>query len=545
MARRSVHALLVALVAIAVLRVRAAPDGARGFTFPDAYHYADIGRQIARGDGMTTLQTYPYVLAWLRETGLPTAPPWPNVTRFPLLPLMYAPCFRIAGADEHATRRIGDAFWVATAVATFLLGAALCGTGPGLLAAGFQVLSLTPLGFVRAGLPDLPASLAIVAATLGVAVIVAPRSERDGDGGATRSALRRAAPLGLGLLLGLAFLLRYDLIALLAAAFAVIASGRGTAGRRAAALVLAGWLVPVALWLVHGALATGVPGAYLGLDRNLLGRDGVRDVYASATWESPWSVLRREPGVLAAKLAQLAWPVRAWRDLFGWRLAWLAPLSLVALAALVRARHAAERAALFVALSFVMRSLIFTVTHHEARFHASFAPVLLVLTVGAGSALAPSMPMRPRVRTAAAAIASFLLLACFAVTQVPIRQVANAHRFATPPDATYDAIRARLPQEAVLASTESEAVAWLAERAVVRAGPEVVATVEGLGVRVDGLLYSSRSVAPVERALVRQGLGGEFVQVSSGPALTLWLRRPLVPAWNEPATTASRDGQAG
>ena len=91
MARRSVHALLVALVAIAVLRVRAAPDGARGFTFPDAYHYADIGRQIARGDGMTTLQTYPYVLAWLRETGLPTAPPWPNVTRFPLLPLMYGP----------------------------------------------------------------------------------------------------------------------------------------------------------------------------------------------------------------------------------------------------------------------------------------------------------------------------------------------------------------------------------------------------------------------------------------------------------------------
>lgn len=541
MARRSVVALIVALVALVVLRVRAAPDGPRGFTFPDAYHYADIGRQIARGDGMTTLQTYPYVLAWLHEAGVPTSPPWPNVTRFPLLPLVYAPYFRIAGADEHATRRVGQAFWVATAVATFVLGATLFGNGPGLLAAGFQVLSLTPLGAARAGLPDLPASLAILAATFGVAALAAPRAADD----EAVVSFSRVPPLALGLVLGVAFLLRYDLIALLGAALAVIASGRGVAGRRQAAFVLAGAVVPIVLWLAHDALTTGVPGAYLGLDRNLLGRDGVRDVYASAGYESPWRVLRREPGILTAKLAQLAWPVRAWRDLFGWRLAWLGPLSLVALITLVRIRHAAARAALFVALAFVLRSLIFTVTHHEARFHASFAPVLLALTVGAASVLAGSMPLRPRVRSATAAIVALLVLAWFGVTQVPIRQVANAHRFAVAPDPTYDAIRARLPKGAVLASNEAESVAWLAERAVVHGGADLVASTERLGLRIDGLLYPSRSVAMVERSLAAQDLDGEFVRVSRGPVLTLWLRRPLVAAWGEPAITASRGDQAG
>lgn len=539
MTRRIVIAVAVALAAAGSLH-RVGADGSRGFTFPDAYHYADIGRQLARGDGMTTLQTYPYVLAWLHEKGVPTAPPWPNVTRFPLLPLIYAPYFRVAGADTPAAHRVGEAFWVATAVATFLLGAALFGAGPGLLAAGFQVLSLTPLGFAWAGLPDLPAGLAIVLAALGIASLTAARGATERE---RRSS--RALPPALGLLLGLAFLLRYDLVALLGAALVVIACGRGAVGRRQAVLVLAGWAAPVVLWLTHDALATGVPGAYLGLDRNLLGRDGVRDVYAAASWESPWSVLRREPGIVLGKLAQLAWPLRAWRDLFGWNLAWLGPLSLAATIALVRSRHAAARVALFVAIAFAVRTMIFTVTHHEGRFHASFAPALLVLTIGAASTLAASTGLRPRVRVVGGALVSLVLLAAFAATQVPIRQVANAHRFVPAPDAAFDVIRVRLPKDAVLASTESESVAWLAERAVVRVSPELLAATERLGVRIDGMLYPSRSAALVEQALARQGLAGKFVAVSSGPALTLWLRRPLVPAWHQPTLAASRDDHAG
>jgi hypothetical protein len=534
--RRSIAvAVAVALVATAILRLRAEPDDTRGFAFPDAYHYADIGRQIARGDGLTTLQTYPYVLAWLRETGVPTSPPWPNVTRFPLLPLVYAPYFRVAGADEDATRRVGEAFWVATAVATFVLGAALFGAGPGLLAAGFQVLSLTPLGCARAGLPDLPASLAIVLAALGVASL----TRASGD--PARPTAARARPVALGLLLGLAFLLRYDLLALLPAALAALVVGRGAAGRRDAALVVAGCAIPMALWLAHDARTTGVPGAYLGLDRNLLGGDGMRDVYAAATYESPWSVLRRSPDVVTGKLAQIVWPVREWRQLFGWRLAWLGPLSIAAVVGLVRTRHAAARVALFTTLAFVLRSLIFTVTHHEGRFHASFAPLLLVLTVGGASALAARSPLRARARYAAATVACVLLLAGFATTQVPIRQLANAHRFVVPPDPTFAAIRARLPKDVVLASSRSESVAWLGDRAVVNTVPDLVATTERLGVHIDGMLYPSSSVPSVERALARQGLAGEFVQVSSGPALALWLRRPLVPAWQEPALVSSRE----
>ena len=65
------------------------------FIYPDSYYYADLGRQLARAEGFSTLLTFPYIVSWMRDAGISPQPPWPNVARFPLISLVYAPVFAL------------------------------------------------------------------------------------------------------------------------------------------------------------------------------------------------------------------------------------------------------------------------------------------------------------------------------------------------------------------------------------------------------------------------------------------------------------------
>ncbi len=48
------------------------------FAYPDAHYYAEMGRQVARGEGFTSLQAYPLLLSWLEGRGLDCARPGPT-----------------------------------------------------------------------------------------------------------------------------------------------------------------------------------------------------------------------------------------------------------------------------------------------------------------------------------------------------------------------------------------------------------------------------------------------------------------------------------
>jgi hypothetical protein len=197
---------------------------------------------------------------------------------------------------------------------------------------------------------------------------------------------------------------------------------------------------------------------------------------------------------------------------------------------------------LFVVIALVLRALLFTITHHETRFYESFAPALLVFALGGVAIMLERRWPMPAWRQA---VLAGVLLACFAATQVPPREIKNAHRFIVRHDRIYDAIRDRMPDGAVIASTEPERVAWFADRPTVRAMPGQIAATERLGVRIDGLLYPSRTRDGVRQNLQRQQLDGAFVEVSSGPHLTLWLRQELVAQWRERAPGGPLPAQAG
>jgi arylsulfatase A-like enzyme len=263
---RRIIAIFVAAIAVCLW---ASPDAREPtpFIYPDSYHYLEMGRQLSRGEGFTSLQAYPYLLAWLQQKGLPLDPPWPNVTRFPLLPIVYGVAFSIAEPSEATARVVGYGFFTLTAVTVLALGARLFGTGVGTLAALLFVTSVTQISLASSGLPDGAAGFFLAASTLALAAVL----------DAPRAAALTAC--WLGILLGLGVLLRYDLLPFAAAAGVTIAVSGGVGRLRKIAAVALGFAVPTLPWILRNLISFGTPIAFLGIDRNLFFGKGVRDPY--------------------------------------------------------------------------------------------------------------------------------------------------------------------------------------------------------------------------------------------------------------------------
>ena len=85
-----------------------------GLWRPDAFDYAQIAREIARGHGFSSLQAiYALHLDFLREHDA-LATDWPNLHRFPLPSLVLAACFRVLGEGTLAVVAYGILFHAAT-----------------------------------------------------------------------------------------------------------------------------------------------------------------------------------------------------------------------------------------------------------------------------------------------------------------------------------------------------------------------------------------------------------------------------------------------
>ena len=538
--------LLIALLATA--SVFPYLVGPTRLVLPDAYHYADLGRQVARGEGFTSLITYPYVIAWMHDAGISVAPPWPNVARFPLIALVYAPFFLVLGASDWTVALLGVLFHVLAACTTFLLGARLFNVRVGIVAASIFAINVSDVANASAGLLDLPAGLCLLVATVLLDSIL--DAGRDG-------ASARARPLVLGGLLGLSFLLRYDLVVMAVAGVLVLAVGRGGAGRRQAVWMLLGAAVAPGLWMLHNLYAAGSPFLFLGFDRNVLRNAGAADPYADVAYRNVWTVLRDHPEILAAKVPQLLWPFVNLHQLFGWGFAWLGPAFLAATVVLCLGKHRAARPATFVLVVFVLRAVILGLTHHERRFYDSYVPLLLVYVVGvAWMLVAAACARRPRLETGLAAVlvASYLAFQALLVSQAagrsahgvggipgsfhPVRLISPLLERLRLPDAkrqeAYRAIRRRTPVRTVFATFKPEPVAWYGERPAIALDAASLTAVEGLGLRIDGLVYPTRMSGAVERSLRRQGVHGEFVKTLIDGDLTVWLRQPLIARWREP-----------
>lgn len=93
----------------------------------DAEDYGQMGRQIATGQGFSSLFMPLNGLAFLKERGLSLTPPWPNISRFPLPPLVMALIFRIFGASDLAVAGYSLIGYLAAVPFAVLIGRRLGG----------------------------------------------------------------------------------------------------------------------------------------------------------------------------------------------------------------------------------------------------------------------------------------------------------------------------------------------------------------------------------------------------------------------------------
>lgn len=500
-------ALALASLASAALAAWIAFSEAPGsLRYPDAYDYAQMGRQLAEGSGMTSLQSFPYVLGWLDARAQDTAPPWPIVWRFPLPVVARALSFQLLGPTQTAALLPALLFSVLTAPALFLLANRLGGPLAGALAAGLWIASPSQQQFALTGLTEPGAAL------LAVAIAGATVFARD-DRGWQRS-------LVLGAALGIGFLDRTNLLALAPAACVIVACTPGLTTRvrlaRLAAVAGAALLV-ASPWLLRNALAFGDPLLNLTSDRGFLRLGLGRDPFYEYGVADRGALLRESLALYPAGWSW-AWLRDNGLDLLGRDFRWLVPLA--ALAALIDARRPRGQIGWLAWSGLLLTAIVFAPPYpHILRFYWPYAPLLLGLTsttVLAGLLRFPDPRVAPL--GAAAILAGFLALA-------PRGDVAPLLPLGPEP-APVAWLAERVEPNRIIASDASYAVAWQARRPSVRfsANLGVMGQIDEAGTRIEAL-HSVRNRAPFATVLNQPPLATLFAPVPAERG-TLFVRRP-------------------
>jgi hypothetical protein len=231
---------------------------------------ADMGRQLASGEGFTSRVNYPQAAAFLRERGVrfDSARPYPEVYQAPLYPLVIAAALRIlphsfrmslfAAAPAPPYGYAADylllgvnlvLFWLAIWLA-FDLARKLFGAPSGWLAATALFVSVPVWQQVVA----VNGTALMMVLALG-AFHAWWRAESAGGAGSA------SVPLaGLGILCGALFLTEYSAGILVVVALAGTARRFTGAGRwRALGLVSAGFVIVALPWVARNLEVTGLP----------------------------------------------------------------------------------------------------------------------------------------------------------------------------------------------------------------------------------------------------------------------------------------------
>jgi 4-amino-4-deoxy-L-arabinose transferase-like glycosyltransferase len=472
--------------------------------YPDAYDYAQMGRQLAEGQGLTSLQVFPYVVGWLDAAGFDTTPPWPVLWRFPLPILARAFAFQSFGATDAAALAPALLFSVLTAPALFLLTNRIGGCLAGLLAAGLWIASASQQQFALTGLTE-PGAALIAVAIAGAAIFA-----RDGGGS--------ARCLALGAALGAAFLQRTNLLALAPAALLLVMGAPGLSSRARAARLgatISAALLVASPWLLRNALGFGDPLLNLTSDRGLL-RLGLGSDPFYAYQVGDRATLLRESLALYPSGWTSGWVRENGLALLGRDFMWLLPCA--AAVAWMDRRDTRGHLSVLAWSGLVLTALVFTPPYPNVlRFYWPYAPLFLAaVSASLLSVLARTPHPLAGATGSLAVLAGFILLAPRGAT-APLLPIASA------PPVTAWLTESTAPTT-LIASDVSQVVAWQARRPSVRfrGNLGVMAQLDRAGTPI-GALHSVHPQAPFRSALVAPPLSTLFLPVRDAPG-TLFVR---------------------
>jgi arylsulfatase A-like enzyme len=328
-------------------------------------------------------------------------------------------------------------------------------------------------------------------------------------------------------LLGLAFLMRYDLLVLLpAVAVAFLVQPRSSVWRSLMA-VGGGFLLLVLPWVARNLYVTGDPIAMLSIERNLFGLAGTgTDVYSSLETPLFFDQLRDHAGMVLDKISfsGMAFPLQRPWLLAGRGLEWLAIVGFLSLAWL--RRPAQRHLWIFLLVAYVLRTVLLGFMHQENRFYSAFVPLVLLLGIGGIWSLVIERAFWLRVLAA--------VLVLFGLGNAPRATIygwslqAKSESSQTEDPSRRRAIRDilddLLPKHGLVAAPRAEEVAWNAQRPAinVRSGKRLVKLLES-GADIEALYFPAGDTERLRRSGVERWF-------APGPVLDngrrVWTRPP-------------------
>lgn len=349
----------------------------------DQMEYADLGREIYRGEGFTTQLLYP--------PSLVKAPrlPHPNLIRPPLYPLTIAGGFLLSGGpSDQASAVISFLFYLATVAITYTICRRFAGFLWSVLAA--LCVACMPL-FMAAGGAGLSEALAAFLLTCAIGLAAGKRH-----------------PFLAGIFLGLAYLTRYQFLPLLLP-FAVYvitpalarspdeppsSTGRWRYGH--AVLLFVGFILAALPWWVRNATLTGSPFFSL-VSFEMVHHTATfpgSPFYGRTDSISPFLFALTHPGEMAQKILHFTF---YWGDAQhppGSVFELLRQLGPVAVLLLLLAfvSRATRGFAAFIAATVLFQLALFGLGHFEARYLVPMLPGLLIAGFAAAGEAARSQP---------------------------------------------------------------------------------------------------------------------------------------------------------
>ncbi len=428
--------------------------------YPDAYDYAQMGREIRRGHGFATQQTFPRHIPTLAELGYWQDAHWPNLYRYPITPLLTAGVLTVVDDPVRAAVIQSGLWFLITAPLIFVLARRFANPGVAAFCALVVVADPRLLDASHSGMTETFGALLIAIFFL---------SAHRQPGTSWKWLLT-------GGVCGLAYLTRTQLAALLPIGLIYAwTSANAVRRRNAVALVLAGAAIAVLPWTVRNTVVAGDPAFSFSTSRNLMKgiaeSDLELDLKAPATAAS--FLQSHGTDILdkwRANLAQLFEPGFRSRILGPWLSHVLIPFLVVCFIPTEDEdfNRFGRLAALFVVATFVVTALAF----HRDRFYDPLRPILLtVACIGCWKLLCRWR----RLRASRSATGALLALAIAAGAAMCVRTTLSRID-ATPATAAREQVHQRaqarvrqiVPRGAIVASDVSFRVALDADRRAIR-----------------------------------------------------------------------------
>ncbi len=466
------------------------------FTNPDAYDYAQMGREIHRGHGLSTLQIFPRHIPFLSRRDYLNTENWPNLYRYPL-PTVLNAFFQGFVQDAIVASVLQSGTWFLLGIPVlFFLTNRLTNLTVAIISTIFYIADPYIFHSSYDGMTESLSTLLILSL-----ILVAYSGE-----------LHKWKCIFLGILCGLNFLTRTQLFFLFPLAVLYVWTMAQKPKRYyAVTLVLAGMLLTVFPWCVHNLMVAGDPLFSFSTSRNLVLDAFPRHSDLEMQLHAPveiFTIFEQYGAVILSKFLRNIIPsiisLRYWDKAFDQM---YIPflfffLSFFNSEPLIHRQYNLFKwsSIVLILCNFFVLSLVF----HHARFYTMFRPFVIVIGTYEMVHLfleSPSLRYLQRFRAAGFAI---LILVGLHLSLVGFHQqllsVTKAHKNSPPVSQaeleSYESLRLLTDKESVIASDISYKISLYADRRTIQlpSDPKELLEISKTYLPIEYVLLSKRAM---------------------------------------------------